>query len=387
MAKTGVSVYYPAFLFEGGSWYISKEVQRSFAATLKPYLLHHSVTDIVRSCEQFRRRSVRRIDHLVGSNVDVPTALRELEEILGVATAYIWLTHGLEPIYDERLRRALKPYARGDLDRFIGDVVIPRRQNAHARLVSALRGRVPLTTIVERYGWLKIRDGFGPMFTLNELRRERQRIRREPITHPHRPQTPKKLEPLLREARSLVYLRTYRTEVFYELLAQARPLLRRVARAFGMPYGQLKHYRMDDLLAGRPRRITETSSACIDGQLVFFRTPLLAERSAPDRAIRGTIAFAGTVRGRVAIVRKASELGKVRKGDILVAPMTFPAFIMAMQRAAAFVTDEGGLTCHAAIVAREMRKPCIVGTKHATRVLLDGDRVEVDATTGHVRKL
>lgn len=67
--------------------------------------------------------------------------------------------------------------------------------------------------------------------------------------------------------------------------------------------------------------------------------------------------------------------------------MTFPSLIMAMQRAAAFVTDEGGLTCHAAIVAREMHKPCIVGTKHATQVLKDGDRVEVDATKGVVKKL
>ena len=56
-----------------------------------------------------------------------------------------------------------------------------------------------------------------------------------------------------------------------------------------------------------------------------------------------------------------------------------------MQRASAFVTDEGGITCHAAIVAREMRKPCIVGTRVATRVLKDGDIVEVDANSGIVR--
>ena len=60
-------------------------------------------------------------------------------------------------------------------------------------------------------------------------------------------------------------------------------------------------------------------------------------------------------------------------------------FIGAMEKAAAFVTDEGGITCHAAIIAREMKKPCIIGTKNATKVLKDGDIVEVDANTGIVK--
>ena len=67
--------------------------------------------------------------------------------------------------------------------------------------------------------------------------------------------------------------------------------------------------------------------------------------------------------------------------------MTMPRYLPAMVRAAAFVTDEGGITCHAAIIAREMRKPCIIGTKIATQVLKDGDMVEVDADNGVVRKI
>lgn len=67
--------------------------------------------------------------------------------------------------------------------------------------------------------------------------------------------------------------------------------------------------------------------------------------------------------------------------------MTTPDFVPAMQRAAAIVTDEGGILCHAAIIAREMRKPCVIGTKIATRVFKDGDLIEVDADKGIVRKL
>ncbi len=65
--------------------------------------------------------------------------------------------------------------------------------------------------------------------------------------------------------------------------------------------------------------------------------------------------------------------------------MTSPDYILAMEKAAGFITDEGGLTCHAAIVAREMNKPCLIGTKIATKVLKDGDMVEVDAAKGIVK--
>ena len=67
--------------------------------------------------------------------------------------------------------------------------------------------------------------------------------------------------------------------------------------------------------------------------------------------------------------------------------MTIPDFLPAMKKAVAFVTDEGGILCHAAIVAREFKKPCIVGTKFATKILKDGDYVEVDANNGVVRLL
>jgi phosphoenolpyruvate synthase/pyruvate phosphate dikinase len=91
------------------------------------------------------------------------------------------------------------------------------------------------------------------------------------------------------------------------------------------------------------------------------------------------------VTGRVKVVRKLSELNKVENGDVLVAKMTTPDYMMAIHKAVAIVTDEGGVTCHAAIVSREFNLPCIVGTKNATQVLSDGDIVEVDADHGIVR--
>lgn len=102
---------------------------------------------------------------------------------------------------------------------------------------------------------------------------------------------------------------------------------------------------------------------------------------------RGLTASTGKVRGLVRILKSATEIGKVEKGDILVAVMTRPDYVVAMKKAAAIVTNEGGITSHAAIVSRELGIPCIIGTKIATEVLKDGDFVEVDANHGVVRKL
>ena len=100
---------------------------------------------------------------------------------------------------------------------------------------------------------------------------------------------------------------------------------------------------------------------------------------------KGLIAAKGKVTGRVKIILKAHDMINMDEGDILVSSMTRPEMLPAMKQAKAIITDEGGITCHAAIVSREMGIPCIIGTKVATKVLHDGDIVEVDANLGIVR--
>ncbi len=102
------------------------------------------------------------------------------------------------------------------------------------------------------------------------------------------------------------------------------------------------------------------------------------------KEIKGAVAFKGIAKGRVKILKKKSQIASFKKGEILVSPMTTPIFVPAMKKAGAIITDEGGITCHAAVVAREFRRPCIIGTRIATKVLKDGDMVEVDANEGIV---
>ena len=102
--------------------------------------------------------------------------------------------------------------------------------------------------------------------------------------------------------------------------------------------------------------------------------------------IAGTTAYGGFAKGKVKIIMNKGEFRKFKNKDILVTAMTTPDFLPLMQRASAFVTDEGGITCHAAINARELKKPCVIGTKIATKFLKDGDLVEVNATKGTIKK-
>ncbi len=100
--------------------------------------------------------------------------------------------------------------------------------------------------------------------------------------------------------------------------------------------------------------------------------------------VSGLAASTGRASGAVRVLTSPDEGGKLLDGEVLVAPMTSPDWVPAMRRAAALVTDGGGMTCHAAIVSRELGVPCVVGTRDATSVLHDGQVVTVDGARGQV---
>ena len=100
----------------------------------------------------------------------------------------------------------------------------------------------------------------------------------------------------------------------------------------------------------------------------------------------GLAASPGIASGKIRIVENLEDLKKIRTGDILVTKMTNPDMVVTMQKSSAIVTDEGGLTAHAAIVSREMGIPAVVGTQDATTKLKDGEIITVDGFTGKIYK-
>lgn len=100
--------------------------------------------------------------------------------------------------------------------------------------------------------------------------------------------------------------------------------------------------------------------------------------------LKGTSASSGIANGKVKIILSPKECKKMKKGDILITEMTDPLYMPAIRKAKAIVTDIGGLLCHAAITAREMKIPCIVNTKRATNILKNNQKIIVNATKGEI---
>lgn len=119
----------------------------------------------------------------------------------------------------------------------------------------------------------------------------------------------------------------------------------------------------------------------------FKKIIIKKDSTSVGAGMKGMPANPGVAKGHVKIVNEIVDLKKMKRGDILVSQATSPDLLSGMRKAAAIITDEGGITCHAAIVSRELNIPCIVGTKNATKILKDGYLVEVDANKGVVKVL
>jgi pyruvate,water dikinase len=130
----------------------------------------------------------------------------------------------------------------------------------------------------------------------------------------------------------------------------------------------------------------ETSVGVLDTKVEGVEVSDMSEskKSTGKILVKGLSASPGIGAGKVSLISGLDELDKVKKGNILVTEMTSPDMVPAMQRATAIVTDQGGTTCHAAIVSRELGIPCIVGTADATSVLKNGMEITVNASLGLV---
>ena len=192
---------------------------------------------------------------------------------------------------------------------------------------------------------------------------------------------------------------------FQSSSAIALPFLQLIAARFGLEYDDLIALSIAEVVSALrgqslpERGIIESRKEAFgvfvdlpNGIFRFLEKDEMAPyREKDDRVasdvVRGMPASSGTARGKVRVILDVSELPSFERGDILVTTMTTPSFVIAMKKAAAIVTNDGGITCHAAIVARELGVPCVIATKNATEILKTGDLVDVDATKGIVTKL
>ncbi len=336
--------------------------------------------------------------------------------------AFILVTHPLAKSVELRLLEILKKYGmpQAALDQALLDLSISRKSNAAEEenfdlfLIQKHMGKpgfdlgAALKEHTRRHAYLKYRDPFSGGYTVDDFR-ERLKGKLE---------LPNYLQPYAdiigqfgtdeRELAELqeefVYYRTFRTERSYEALYYLERYLAALEEAHGLGRHELSYYAKQELirflesgqlversiLDERRRNFVmllhEGSISVLTGQAAQqWTSEKFIESTLPANEVRGLTAYRGSVVGRARVIMNAAEQDTVSNGDILIVPMTTPDYLPSMQKAAGFVTDEGGVICHAAIIARELKKPCVIGTKRATSVFRNGDWVEVDGFTGVVR--
>ncbi len=273
----------------------------------------------------------------------------------------------------------------------------------------------------DRYAWLPDHYCRRQYESIEKIRKELATLTRQPVrrwiiemrqtqrahqasyhTLSRSLRIPSSLQALIEATRLIAVLRLIRLEVLSHAVFLLQATFARIESSYKLPsITDMYYWEILDVLDGKSvdsldiRRRRHGFGLSVIGRDIYPMSSqqaaklerLIAGKIEGKKQVAGQIACNGWVRGIARVLSTGAEAKRVRRGDILITSMTTPDFVPAMERAAAFVTDEGGISCHAAIVSREMNKPCVIGTKIATQVFKDGDRVEVDANKGIVRKL
>lgn len=217
----------------------------------------------------------------------------------------------------------------------------------------------------------------------------------------------KALLSLIDDLQEYLYLRTYRTDTLYQAIYYTLPLIWEIGKRAKLSHDEvvfLTPWEIISFLEDRqlppPEEIEKRKNRYLlmrmEGKERIISGPdeierigkmLFVEEPKGEMVLQGQGVYPGYAKGRVKIVLNVTEGDKIEKGDILVSTMTTPEMHSFIEKVSAIVTDEGGITSHAALVSRELGIPCVIGTEKATRVLHDHELVEVDSKNGVVRRI
>lgn len=305
-----------------------------------------------------------------------------------------------------------------------------RQEKDHAIALLARQAKIQtkaaielkLRVIYEQYCWLDY-NNMGPAASLDGFRKEL----RNAVRNNKHIRLPKELKALQRKqerlmstlgftsrekflinlAQGVIWQKGYRKDVQYHGFYCYEQLFKELARrrkvvdwqdlAFMFPWEVESFIRKNLPRVSALKLRRKFSVFIVDKRNLTIKIGAPAQRFAKQlgliedlsylRETNGQCAYIGTVQGTVRVIQTPSDMVKMHKGDILVSQATSPDLLPAMKLAGAIVTNTGGLICHAAITARELKIPCVVGTANATLIFKDGDRVEVNAAKGIIKKI
>jgi len=343
-------------------------------------------------------------------------------------TSFIWTAYILSNIFVEKAEEVLKKYMNQDeIDKYSSSILAPVKKAATLELqdkAARLRKVTPndVKNLYELFKWKECLDIHHPPKSIDEFKEEITQYNETGL--PESQSHESILEQLkisdedrkmIETAKSLAYIKDLRDDYRRQSVYHARcSIFKEIADRMSIKIEDVSFLQEIDIIRFLDNRTVPTyieerkcgfmlffssddlKIKCVGDSIKFHKRKIDFECEHCDITtsleiaqsdVKGLTAQNGCIKGRVKIVKVKKDLEKIENGDILVAHTTNPSYTQYMLKASAFVTDEGGMSCHAAIVSREFKIPCIVGTSNATSVFKDGDFVEVNATKGYVKKL
>lgn len=432
----------------GHAWYVLEEEWSAFVAAIRDRAQDLSyIEDVAEEAERVCKALLdvaRRISQTNHKRLSLASLLDAFQEYRAVLVSYPFIAWGFLVI-DELLSKALLARLNSVLTQLnrtseadkiaailttkTGTIAAEEEELDLLRLKSLAKqvDGPELSSLLEqhaeKYAWLPMYDHnirpwskehfqesmnrlpSNPEEVLQAKLRE-QAERKETLSQTLSSLRDPELERLSHLMQRFILLRTYRTDVLREVYYLIDPFLSEIVRRMGHGNERISYLTCDEFIEylESGSRLSSEVLECrmekyamlrVDGrtQVVCRERDIhtLLEKhlrlEATSEELKGDGIFPGVVKGRVRILRTGHTESVLEPGEIIVAEMTTPEMHEALSRAGAIVTDEGGITCHAAIVSREMGIPCVIATEIATKVLKDGDLVEVDSNAGVVRRI
>lgn len=390
-------------------------------------------------------KRVQKLHQYLGTKnkVDLVENLSNIKKLYTQVTCYLLILVFSERFLEEQVKKMIKKKTGKENKRYFEGIVYVKKFNESSKELIAI---LELSKLIrnkkidinsqqannlfkkhlDRFAWISARYHFEEVWTTKDIklrvrqyfkedidrkikdvlapRKEANAITKEFISKFKLNSQEKQLISLVKE---FVFLRTFRTESLVKANFLMKPFLKIVAKKLKITAKDILFLSIDEIITALDKKEINHRELILSRKKGYYIIlcddviKVFADKDkkiiddlnifnfdySKDKNIIGQIAWHGVARGVARIVKSQNDIAKVKRGDILVATMTFPNFVPAMEKAAAFVTDEGGILCHAAIIAREMKKPCIIATKNATKLLKDGDEIEVDADKGIVKIL
>lgn len=399
----------------------------------KPAYFHDYVQRQKKAGESLKKY-VRTISSAHHSETEMKAELHRYLKKMHAFYCFWWLAVPAGRIVEEEVTKMLAKHwcegYFGNLIRSSETLELSKEQHALLTIGKKIKG-TPLSELqkkdtnrleqhAKKYGWLATTYHLGKPQTVEGLYEkiqasnpetelkalgEKEKKYKDMMKHLAQKVAPKERQ-LIKIMQDIIFSRNYQKETVNECQHRSEPFLKRVADLVGMPWWDFLHLtpkEAEQTLATRKipsQKILDQrkrgyaviieNGTCFVGDDVEKYAVFDNERDdiqTVSGIIKGQPGCRGKVVGTVRVIMKKEELDRFKAGEILVTSMTSIDFVPVMKKAKAIVTNEGGITCHAAIISRELNVPCVIGTNIATKVLKTGDVVEVDATNGTVRKL